>query len=71
MINIGIIGGSGYTAELIRMLMFHPLKSLICLQHHKCWKTIISGAPWLLGDIEMGRHCKPNVNVVFSLFGTR
>ena len=25
MINIGIIGGSGYTAgELIRILMFHP-----------------------------------------------
>jgi N-acetyl-gamma-glutamyl-phosphate reductase len=25
MINVGIIGGSGYTAgELIRILMFHP-----------------------------------------------
>jgi hypothetical protein len=23
MINVGIIGGSGYTAELIRILMFH------------------------------------------------
>jgi N-acetyl-gamma-glutamyl-phosphate reductase len=34
MINVGIIGGSGYTAgELIRILMFQPTQSLI-LQHY-------------------------------------
>jgi N-acetyl-gamma-glutamyl-phosphate reductase len=29
MINVGIIGGSGYTAELIRILMFHLTQNLI------------------------------------------
>jgi N-acetyl-gamma-glutamyl-phosphate reductase len=34
MINVGIIGGSGYTAgELIRILMFHPTQSLILFAH--------------------------------------
>jgi N-acetyl-gamma-glutamylphosphate reductase len=33
MINVGIIGGSGYTAELIRILMFHP-NAWFCLQHY-------------------------------------
>jgi len=37
MIQVGIIGGAGYTAgELIRLLMFHQ-EAEINLQHIKCW----------------------------------
>tara|TARA_R110002126_G_scaffold83661_1_gene203955 strand:- start:2165 stop:3142 length:978 start_codon:yes stop_codon:yes gene_type:complete len=73
MINIGIIGGSGYTAgELIRILMFHPNAKLDFV-----YSTTNAGKPLsvahhdLLGDIEMNftNTVNPNVNVVFLCLG--
>lgn len=73
MINIGIIGGSGYTAgELIRILMFHPHAKLDFV-----YSTTNAGKPLsvahhdLLGDIEMNftDTVNPNVNVVFLCLG--
>jgi N-acetyl-gamma-glutamyl-phosphate reductase len=73
MINIGIIGGSGYTAgELIRILMFHPHANLDFV-----YSTTNAGKPLsvahhdLMGDIEMNftDTVNPNVNVVFLCLG--
>ena len=73
MINIGIIGGSGYTAgELIRILMFHPHANLDFV-----YSTTNAGKPLsvahhdLLGDIEMNFTDKvnPNVNLLFLCLG--
>lgn len=73
MINIGIIGGSGYTAgELIRILMYHPNVNIDFV-----YSTTNSGKPLsvahhdLLGDIEMNFTdvVNPNVNVVFLCLG--
>jgi len=73
MINIGIIGGSGYTAgELIRILMFHPNAKIDFV-----YSTTNAGKPLsiahhdLLGDIEMNftDTVNPNVNVVFLCLG--
>ncbi|MDD5151700.1 MAG: N-acetyl-gamma-glutamyl-phosphate reductase [Flavobacterium sp.] len=73
MINIGIIGGSGYTAgELIRILMFHPNAKLDFV-----YSTTNAGKPLsiahhdLLGDIEMNftDTINPNVDVVFLCLG--
>ncbi|MEZ7499515.1 N-acetyl-gamma-glutamyl-phosphate reductase [Flavobacterium sp. Arc3] len=73
MINIGIIGGSGYTAgELIRILMFHPHAKLDFV-----YSTTNAGKPLsvahhdLMGDIEMNftDTVNPNVNVVFLCLG--
>jgi N-acetyl-gamma-glutamyl-phosphate reductase len=73
MINVGIIGGSGYTAgELIRILMFHPNTKLDFV-----YSTTNAGKPLsvahhdLLGDIEMKftDTVNPNVNVVFLCLG--
>ena len=73
MINVGIIGGSGYTAgELIRILMFHPNAKLDFV-----YSTTNAGKPLsvahhdLLGDIEMTftDTVNPNVNVVFLCLG--
>ena len=73
MINIGIIGGSGYTAgELIRILMFHPNAKLDFV-----YSTTNAGKPLsvahhdLLGDIKMNftDTVNPNVNVVFLCLG--
>ncbi len=73
MINIGIIGGSGYTAgELIRILMFHPNAKLDFV-----YSTTNAGKPLsvahhdLLGDIEMNftDTVNPNVNIVFLCLG--
>ncbi|WP_396186143.1 N-acetyl-gamma-glutamyl-phosphate reductase [Flavobacterium sp.] len=73
MINIGIIGGSGYTAgELIRILMFHPNAKL-----NFVYSTTNEGKPLsiahhdLLGDIEMNftNTINPNVDVVFLCLG--
>jgi N-acetyl-gamma-glutamyl-phosphate reductase len=73
MINVGIIGGSGYTAgELIRILMFHPNTKLDFV-----YSTTNAGKPLsvahhdLLGDIEMNftDTVNPNVNVVFLCLG--
>ncbi|MDG2432465.1 N-acetyl-gamma-glutamyl-phosphate reductase [Flavobacterium sp.] len=73
MINIGIIGGSGYTAgELIRILMFHPHANIDFV-----YSTTNAGKPLsvahhdLMGDIEMNftDTINPNVNVVFLCLG--
>ena len=73
MINVGIIGGSGYTAgELIRILMFHPNVTL-----NFVYSTTNAGKPLsvahhdLLGDIEMNftDSINPSVNVVFLCLG--
>ena len=73
MINVGIIGGSGYTAgELIRILMFHPNANIDFV-----YSTTNAGKPLsvahhdLLGDIEMNftDTVNPNVNVLFLCLG--
>ena len=73
MINVGIIGGSGYTAgELIRILMFHPNATL-----NFVYSTTNAGKPLsvahhdLLGDIEMNftDTINPSVNVLFLCLG--
>lgn len=73
MINIGIIGGSGYTAgELIRILMFHPHAKIDFV-----YSTTNAGKPLsvahqdLMGDIEMNftDTVNPNVNVLFLCLG--
>ena len=73
MINIGIIGGSGYTAgELIRILMFHPHANLDFV-----YSTTNAGKPLsvahhdLMGDIDMNFTDKvnPNVNLLFLCLG--
>ena len=73
MINVGIIGGSGYTAgELIRILMFHPNATIDFV-----YSTTNAGKPLsiahqdLLGDIEMNftDTINPDVNVVFLCLG--
>jgi N-acetyl-gamma-glutamyl-phosphate reductase len=73
MINIGIIGGSGYTAgELIRILMHHPNATI-----NFVYSTTNAGKPLsfahhdVLGDIEMNFTdvINPNVNVVFLCLG--
>ncbi|KDN56449.1 N-acetyl-gamma-glutamyl-phosphate reductase [Flavobacterium seoulense] len=73
MINVGIIGGSGYTAgELIRILMFHPNAKLDFV-----YSTTNAGKPLsiahqdLMGDIEMNftDTVNPNVDVLFLCLG--
>ena len=73
MINVGIIGGSGYTAgELIRILMFHPNAKLDFV-----YSTTNAGKPLsvahhdLLGDIEMNftDFINPDVDVLFLCLG--
>ncbi|MCD0464843.1 N-acetyl-gamma-glutamyl-phosphate reductase [Flavobacterium sp. ENC] len=73
MINVGIIGGSGYTAgELIRILMYHPNVKIDFV-----YSTTNAGKPLsvahhdLMGDIEMNFTdvINPDVNVVFLCLG--
>nr|WP_315223317.1 N-acetyl-gamma-glutamyl-phosphate reductase [uncultured Flavobacterium sp.] len=73
MINVGIIGGSGYTAgELIRILMYHSHVNIDFV-----YSTTNSGKPLsvahhdLMGDIEMNftDTINPDVNVVFLCLG--
>ncbi|MFM9825991.1 N-acetyl-gamma-glutamyl-phosphate reductase, partial [Flavobacterium sp.] len=73
MINIGIIGGSGYTAgELIRILMFHPNAKIDFVYSTTNAGKLLSVAHHdLLGDIEMNftNTVNPNVNLVFLCLG--
>ena len=73
MINIGIIGGSGYTAgELIRILMFHPHAKLdFVFSTTNAGKPLSTAHHDLMGDIEMNftDTVNPNVNVVFLCLG--
>ena len=73
MINVGIIGGSGYTAgELIRILMFHPNATIDFVYSTTNAGRLLSIAHHdLLGDIEMyfTDTINPNVNVVFLCLG--
>jgi N-acetyl-gamma-glutamyl-phosphate reductase len=73
MINIGIVGGSGYTAgELIRIIMHHPNAKI-----NFVYSTTNAGKPLsaahhdLLGDIEFNftDTINSNVNVVFLCLG--
>ncbi len=73
MINVGIIGGSGYTAgELIRILMYHPKVNIDFV-----YSTTNAGKPLsvahhdLLGDIEMNftDAINPDVDVLFLCLG--
>jgi N-acetyl-gamma-glutamyl-phosphate reductase len=73
MINVGIIGGSGYTAgELIRILMFHPNAKLdFVYSTTNASKPLSVAHHDLMGDIEMNftNTVNPNVNVVFLCLG--
>lgn len=73
MINIGIIGGSGYTAgELIRILMFHPFAKFdFVYSTSNAGKPIASVHSDLLGDVEMNftDTINPNIDVVFLCLG--
>jgi N-acetyl-gamma-glutamyl-phosphate reductase len=73
MINIGIIGGSGYTAgELIRILMFHPNAKIdFVYSTTNAGKHLSIAHHDLLGDIEMNftDTVNPDVNVVFLCLG--
>ncbi|MBK0368588.1 N-acetyl-gamma-glutamyl-phosphate reductase [Flavobacterium agrisoli] len=73
MINVGIIGGSGYTAgELIRLLMFHPNVNIdFVYSTTNAGKPLYTAHQDLMGDIEMNftDQVNPNVNVVFLCLG--
>lgn len=73
MINVGIIGGSGYTAgELIRILMFHPQATIdFVYSTTNAGKSLSVAHQDVLGDIEMNftNQINPNVNVVFLCLG--
>lgn len=73
MINIGIIGGSGYTAgELLRLLAHHPKANIDFV-----YSTTNSGNPVasvhqdLLGEVNINftKNVNPNVDVVFLCLG--
>ncbi|MFL9837489.1 N-acetyl-gamma-glutamyl-phosphate reductase [Flavobacterium sp. ST-75] len=73
MINIGIIGGSGYTAgELLRLLVHHPQANIDFV-----YSTTNAGSPIsivhqdLFGDLELNftDMVNPNVDVVFLCLG--
>ncbi len=73
MINIGIIGGSGYTAgELLRLLAHHPQATIDFV-----YSTTNSGRPIasvhqdLLGDVNINftENVNPDVDVVFLCLG--
>lgn len=73
MINIGIIGGSGYTAgELLRLLHHHPQATIdFVYSTTNAGKPISSVHQDLLGDTDLNftNTVNPNVNVVFLCLG--
>jgi N-acetyl-gamma-glutamyl-phosphate reductase len=73
MINIGIIGGAGYTAgELIRILLQHPLANLVFIQSSSgLGKPISSIHRDLVGDTDMVFSAPEfeNVDIVFLCSG--
>jgi N-acetyl-gamma-glutamyl-phosphate reductase len=73
MINIGIIGGSGYTAgELIRILMFHSNAKIdFVYSTTNAGKSLSIAHQDLLGEIEINftNTVNHNVNVVFLCLG--
>lgn len=73
MINIGIIGGSGYTAgELLRILTAHPQATIkFTYSTTNAGKPIASVHQDLYGEIEMDftNTINPNVDVVFLCLG--
>lgn len=73
MINIGIIGGSGYTAgELLRLLLNHPEANVdFVYSTTNAGKPISTVHQDLLGetDLKFTDKVNPNVNVVFLCLG--
>lgn len=69
MINIGIIGGAGYTAgELLRILLWHPLAKIIFIQsssHHG--EKITKVHRDLIGETELAFN-EPNFEMVDVIF---
>lgn len=73
MINVGIIGGSGYTGgELIRILLNHPNAKIdFVYSTTRADKSITTAHPDLLGttDLKFTGNVNPNVEVVFLCLG--
>ncbi len=73
MINVGIIGGSGYTGgELIRILLNHPQVTIdFVFSTTRAGKTITLAHPDLLGQtqLEFTGEVNPDVDVVFLCLG--
>lgn len=73
MINIGIIGGSGYTAgELLRLLIHHPNATIdFVYSTTNAGKSITTVHQDLLGETDLlfTNTINPNANVVFLCLG--
>lgn len=74
MINVGIIGGAGYTAgELIRILLNHPQAAISFVQSSSNAGNLVSEVHTdLMGDTELKFVAEPDfasVNVVFFCMG--
>src|SRR5690606_13486619 len=73
MIDVGIIGGSGYTSgELIRILLHHPQARIAFVYSTtRAGKPISTAHPDLLGqtDLTFSGEVDPGVDVVFLCLG--
>ncbi len=69
MINIGIIGGAGYTAgELIRILLWHPIAKIQFIQSNShSGEDITSIHRDLIGDTDL-KFSEPDFNAVDVIF---